>query len=50
MPEGISCLRKDDGFVVVDQPNHQSKAAYATCGLSVPPSFSLEDYAIETGL
>lgn len=48
--QGVSCLRKDNGFVVVDQPNRQAKAAYAACGLSVPSSFSLEDYAIEMGL
>ncbi len=48
--QGISCLRKDNGFVVVDQPNRQAKAAYAACGLTVPSNFSLEEYAIEMGL
>ncbi len=48
--QGVSCLRKDNGFVVVDQPNRQAKAAYAACGLSIPSNISLEDYAIEMGL
>ncbi len=48
--QGVSCLRKDNGFVVVDQPNRQAKAAYAACGLAIPSNFSLEDYAIDVGL
>lgn len=48
--QGVSCLRKDNGFIVVDQPNRQAKAAYAACGLSVPSNFSLENYSIEMGL
>lgn len=48
--QGLSCFRTDKGFVVVDQPNRQAKAAYAACGLAVPSNFSLEDYAIEMGL
>ncbi len=47
--QGVSCLRTGNGFVIVDQPNRQAKAAYGACGLAIPSNFSLEDYAIEMG-
>ena len=48
--QGVACLRKNNGFIVVDQPNRQAKAAYAACGLAVPSNFALDSYSIELGL
>ena len=48
--QGVACLRKNNGFIVVDQPNRQAKAAYAACGLAVPSNFSLDSYSIELEL
>lgn len=48
--QGVACLRKNNGFIVVDQPNRQAKAAYAACGLAAPSNFSLDSYSIELGL
>lgn len=48
--QGLSCLRRSDGSILVDQPNKQVKAAYAACDIAVPSSFMLEDYVIEMGI
>lgn len=48
--QGLVCLKKSNGTIIVDPPTKQVKTSFDTFGLTVPSSFNLEDYTIEMGL
>ncbi len=48
--QGLVCLRRSDGIVVVDSPTKQARESFAACDLDIPTSFVLEDYIIEMGM